>query len=219
MKQRRWWSGSAAMIAVALVAACGGNGGNSVGEDVEGAGLVEPFGELAAGLYQQAGADRGQDNFDGIAVEECPVLTGDDTVAVAEALGVDDPDQAEVFGDWILGPPETELLSCTIDVGDEQQPIAVELGPWSGEASDKFTDLIEDGSVEATEGDAGGLDPDAVAGVTTANAFVATAWVEDGFHVALSAPFEGDAVGAFDALAVAVAAVDASLGSSQAEAD
>jgi hypothetical protein len=135
-------------------------------------------------------------------------------VAIAEALGVDDPDKATVFGDWIQGPPESELLSCTIDVGNDQA-IAVELGPWSGEADDKFTDLIEDGSVEATEGDAGGLDPEAVAGVTTANAFVATAWVEDGFHVALSAPFEGgDAERAFDALAVAVEAVGTTLNTS-----
>jgi hypothetical protein len=199
--------------AVALVAACGGGGTSSVGKGVEGAGLVEPFGEMAATIYQQAGADRAADNFDGVAVEECPVLTGDDAVAIAEALGVDDPDGAQVFGDWIQGPPETELLSCTIDVGDDDaQPIAVELGPWQGAADDKFSDLIEDGSVEATEGDAGGLDPDAVAGVTTANAFVATAWVEDGFHVAVSAPFEGgDGEAAFDALAVAVEAVGTAL--------
>jgi hypothetical protein len=213
MNERRWFGGAALLVATGVVvAACGGNGGNSVGKDVEGAGLVEPFGELAEDIYEQAGADRATQNFDGVAVEECPVLSGEATVAIAEALGVDDPGEASVFGDWIQGPPETELLSCTIDIGDDQQPIAVELGPWSGEADDKFNALIEDGSVEATEGDAGGLDPEAVAGVTTANAFVATAWVEGGFHVALSAPFEGgDAEAAFDALAVAVEAVGATL--------
>jgi hypothetical protein len=209
--RRGWRAGLTALWAVTpvggLVACSDGDGS---GGGIEGAALVEPFGELAEELHEGGDPSLGDVPGENVRLLTCPVLTDDDAVAIAGALGLDDPDRATAEGVKILDGSRAESVQCSIDGGDTEEWVDV----WTGtttETADDPEERVDEGA-EVIDGEAPGLDDADVFGVDGPQGPMSVIWRDEGFYVSLSLP-EGydDADRAFRALALTAETVAESL--------
>ncbi|HMG41121.1 MAG TPA: hypothetical protein VK611_07305 [Acidimicrobiales bacterium] len=211
-------------LTVALAGvACSGDDDDSGGrvDEPDGASLVEPFNAAAEEAYEAAGSDRQEDFTRGVAETGCFVLDEAGAVAVADALGVDDPDGAELAGDgFISGPPDDrELLVCPISLAGVDENVGVNAGTLDGDRAEVLQDMrrgaeLNDDEIEEVDGEAPGLDGDHVLAVARDGA-TQLVWVDGGFGVSLTVPDDvADAEAGFRALPVLVDAVAASLAGS-----
>jgi hypothetical protein len=196
--------------------ACSGDDDGGGGGEPDGAALVDPFGEAAEAIYDDAGLDRDEGFNQGTLTETCPVLTDDDAVAIAEAVGVDDADSATVDGDntYLSGPPQRELMSCLVRLNDDDV-VGVSLGTTPVDRDGQLDELRQNlgDEIETIDGEAPGLDPDHVVAFARSGEAPVAIWIEGGFQIGLNIP-DGVATpdDALNALPAAVDAVAAALG-------
>jgi hypothetical protein len=199
-----------AVIVVVGALACsdGGDGGDG-GVEPDGARLVRAFQAEA-----EDAAESGEELSEGGVETGCFVLDRQGVVAVADALGVDEPDRAELDGRAFLLGPEGESIGCTIETGDDA-PVNVMVSAVSVDRDGWLRDLRRaagsDTELRDIDGDAPGLHADHVVAVNSD--LVATfAWVHDGFAVTMTVlPEAAEPEAGLQALPVLVDAVAASL--------
>lgn len=201
------------LAALVVAAACGDDGGS------DGATLIEPFQAQVEDAYEANGRDRSEDFNRGVIVEQgCFVLDQEAAVAVAEALGVDDPDGAEPGGAvFINGPPEREVLSCYIDISHEHQ-VDVTVGTVPLDRDELLRELQEsnagsgsDNEVHEIDGYAPGLDADHVMAFQQGGG-TTFGWVHDGFAISMRlSPGLAEPDAGFQALPTLVEVVETSL--------
>jgi hypothetical protein len=198
----------------------GSDGGEAAGGDhaggggaSDGAAMAAAFVETAEAAYGDAGLDRAEASAQGVMLDVCPVLTTDDAVAVAGALGFDDAGADVTTGNYLSGPPERELLTCGIGLPGGAGNVGVSTGSVPYDRDGALDDIRRaDPQVEELQGETPGLDGADVLGVSRGQQSNVVIWVDGGFQVALSLPpGVAGAEAAFRALPVLVDAVAASL--------
>jgi hypothetical protein len=200
----------------ASVAACSGDDDGGGGDEPDGGALVDPFGEMADGFYAEAGSDRDEDFNQGALGETCPILADGDAPAIAEALGIDGADEATLDGGstFVSGPPQRELMSCTIRLPDDGV-VGISAGTTPVDRDGLLSEYRQnvDEDVETIDAEAPGLDPDHVIGILRDGDAPVVVWITGGFQVNLNVP-DGTATAddATNALPVAVEAVATALG-------
>lgn len=202
-----------AAAVLAAVPACGDDGGDAL--EVDGPALVEPFQAEAEGAYAAHDADRSEDFDTGAFVEDgCFALDQETATTVAESLGVEDPESAELDdqGVFILGPPERERLTCAVMLrGDSTITVTIGTVPVGRDEllreADRRNEAMDDPAPQEIEGDAPGLDADHVVAYTQDDGAVFI-WVHDGFAISLAFHSEvAEPEAGFEALPVLVEGV------------
>jgi hypothetical protein len=190
-------------------------GGGDAGGDgaSDGAAMAAAFVDMAEAAYGDADLDRAEDSAQGVMLDVCPVLSTDDAVAVAGALGFEDAGADVTTGNYLSGPPERELLTCGIGLPGGAGNVGVSTGSVPFDRDGALDDIRRsDPQVEELQGETPGLDGADVLGVSRGQQSTVVIWVEGGFHVALSLPpGVADPEAAFRALPVLVDAVAGSL--------
>jgi hypothetical protein len=179
----------------------------------DGAAMADAFVETAEAAYDDAGLDRPEASAQGVMLDVCPVLTTDDAMAVAGALGFDDAGADVTTGNYLSGPPERELLTCGIGLPGGAGNVGVSTGSVPFDRDGALDDIRgADPQVEELEGEAPGLDAADVVGISRGQQSTVVIWVDGGFQVALSLPpGVADAEAAFRTLPVLVDAVATAL--------